>query len=90
MKINTIKEIYVAKIRYPHTAPFKFVCFNNEQAAKDFKDWWAWFANKKCVGAIKKYRAKDIIPDEVEIYSSKDEAANSMCNRAMQRYIEGD
>lgn len=39
MKINTCKEVYAAKIRYPHTAPFKYMLFDNEQAAKDFKKW---------------------------------------------------
>lgn len=86
MKINTCKEVYAAKIRYPHTAPFKYMLFDNEQAAIDFKEWWASMANKRCVGAIKVLYLNDIIPDGIKVYSNKSDAAKSMLTALRTKY----
>lgn len=90
MKSNKLDIVFAVKTRYPQSAPFKYVLFDNEQAANDYKNWWACFANKRCVGAIDKLKLKENIPDDIFIYSSLDEAVNDIMGKIGQKYnLEG-
>lgn len=90
MKINKLDVVFAVKTRYPQSAPFKYVLFDNEQAANDYKNWWARTTNKRCVGTIDKLKLKEILPDDIFIYSSLDEAVNDMMGKVGQKYnLEG-
>lgn len=86
--INQIK-VYAVKFRYPKTAPFKLLLFDNMLAAIDFKEYWQDISNKRCVGAIKEILVTKI-PNDIQIYHTVNDATQCMFRQVFERYTNED
>lgn len=78
-------KLYAVKFRYPKTAPFKLLLFDNMTAAIDFKEYWQGISNKRCVGAIKEILVTEK-PNDIQIYHTVNDATQGMCRQVFERY----
>ena len=89
MQTDTCIDIFAVEFRYPHTAPFRCMLFDNIQAANEFKDYWAGFSDKRCVGAILKLHMDENELNNTRIYSSVREYINDITQVMNNKYVYG-